>query len=227
MHLEDLLAPQDVGVGHYHLAVEAAGPQQRRIEHVRTVGGGDEDDALVRLEAVHLHQQLVQRLLAFVMAAAQAGAAVPSDGIDLVDEDDARRITLRLLEHVAHARGADAHEHLDEIRAGDGEERHVSLAGDSARQQRLAGAGGTDEQAALRDLAAQALEFLRILEELDDLLQLLLGLFDAGDIGEGDPPLVLLHQPGAALAEAEHAARATLHPAHEINPHADQQQHRE
>ncbi len=45
MHLEDLLAAANIGQRHHHLAVEAAGAQQRRIEHVGTVGGGDHDDA--------------------------------------------------------------------------------------------------------------------------------------------------------------------------------------
>ena len=70
--LEDLLAPLDVGPRHDHLAVEAPGPEQRRVEHVGPVGGRDEDDALVGLEAVHLDQELVQRLLALVVAAAEA-----------------------------------------------------------------------------------------------------------------------------------------------------------
>jgi hypothetical protein len=146
------------------------GAQQRRVEHVRAVGGGDDDDALVALEAVHLDQQLVQRLLALVIAAAQAGAAMAADRVDLVDEDDAGRVLLGLLEHVAHARGADADEHLDEVRAGDGEERHLGLAGDGAGQQGLAGAGRADHQHALRDLAAERWNFLRVLQELDDLL---------------------------------------------------------
>ena len=46
-------------------------------------------------------------------------------------------------------RRADADEHLDEVGTGDGEERHVRLAGDGARQQRLAGAGRADQQHAL------------------------------------------------------------------------------
>ena len=54
-------------------------------------------------EAVHLDQHLVQRLLAFVVAAAEAGAAMPPDRVDFVDEDDAGRVLLALLEHVAHA----------------------------------------------------------------------------------------------------------------------------
>ena len=161
------------------------------------------------------------------MTAAEAGTPVAADGVDLVDEDDARRIALRLLEHVADARRADADEHLDEVRAGNREERHVRLAGDGAGEQGLAGAGRADEQAALRDAAAEPLELLRVLEEFDDFLELLLRLVDTGDVGEGDAPLVLLQHAGARLAETEDAARAALHPPHEVDPDADQEQHRE
>jgi hypothetical protein len=48
------------------------------------------------LEAVHLGEDLVERLLALVVAAGDARAALPADGVDLVDEDDARRRLLRL-----------------------------------------------------------------------------------------------------------------------------------
>ena len=110
---------------------------------------------------------------------------------------------------------------------GDREERHVRLAGDGAREQGLAGAGRADQQHALGDAAADLLELLRVLEELDDLLELLLGLVDAGDVVEGDPALLLGQQPRARLAEAHRLAAARLHLAHEEDPDADQQQHRE
>ena len=121
------------------------------------VGGGDQDDAALDVEAVHLDEQLVERLLALVVAAAHAGAAVPADGVDLVDEDDRRGVGLGLLEQVAHPGRADADEHLDEVRAGDRVERHAGLAGDGAGEQRLAGAGRAVEQHALRDLGADGL----------------------------------------------------------------------
>src|SRR3954453_16724696 len=78
-----------VGAVDHDLAVEAARAQQRGIEDVRAVGGRDEDDVVLHLEAVHLDEQLVERLLALVVTAAQAGAAVAADGVDLVHEDDA------------------------------------------------------------------------------------------------------------------------------------------
>src|SRR5207245_6666426 len=82
------------------LTVETARTQQRRVEDVGTVGGRDQDDAAAGIEAVHLDQQLVQRLLALVVPAAETRASLATDGVDLVDEDDAGRVGLGLLEEV-------------------------------------------------------------------------------------------------------------------------------
>ena len=60
--LEDLGAAGDVGRGDEHLAVEAAGAQQRRVELLQQVGGGDHDHVVGGGEAVHLDQQLVEGL---------------------------------------------------------------------------------------------------------------------------------------------------------------------
>ena len=225
---EDLLAPVDVGARDDDLTVETARAQQRRIEHVRTVGRGDDDDAFVRLEAVHLDQQLVERLLALVVAVAKAGAAMAADRVDLVDEDDARRRLLGLVEHVADAAGADADEHLDEVRAGNGEEGNARLTRDGAGEQGLAGAGRADQQGALRDLAAEAREAARILQELDDLLKLFASLIDAGDVGEGHAALLFGQHAGAALAEAHRAGtRILLHLAHHEEADAEDQEERQ
>ena len=78
MDLEDALPAPDVGDGDHHLPVEAAGPQQGRIEHVRAVGGGNQDHPFIGLKAVHFHQELVQGLFPLIMAAAQARR--PGDG---------------------------------------------------------------------------------------------------------------------------------------------------
>src|SRR5260221_13425272 len=102
MDAQDALAALEVRKVDDHAAVEAPRTEECRIENVRTVRGCHEDHTVVRLEAVHLHEELVQGLLAFIMAAAQAGATVPSDGVDLIDEDDARGVLLALLEEVAN-----------------------------------------------------------------------------------------------------------------------------
>src|SRR5262249_34717836 len=88
----------------------------RRIEDLRSVGGADEHDARALVEAVQLHEELVQGLLLLVVTAHQAGgAAGAAERVQLVDEDDARRLRPGLLEQVADACGADADEHLHEL----------------------------------------------------------------------------------------------------------------
>ena len=62
-----------------------------------------DDDALVAGEAVHLDEQLVQRLLALFVAERVAAAAA-ADGVELVDEDDAGLVAARVLEQLADAR---------------------------------------------------------------------------------------------------------------------------
>ena len=222
MNFQDLLAADDVRVRHHHLAVEAAGTQQRGIEHVGTVGRRDQDHAFIGLEAVHLDQQLVEGLFALVIAAAETGAAMTADRVDFVDEDDAGRVLLGLLEHVADAAGADADEHFDEVRTRDGEERHVGFARDRTRDQGLAGAGRADQQHAARNPSAEALEFSGIAQEFDDLLQVLLGLVDTRDVLEGDAAMGLRQHLGARLAKAHRLAGAALHLARQEDPHADQ-----
>ena len=102
MNLEDPFASPHVGTIDDNPAVEAARTKERRIEHVGTVGRGDEDDALGAFEPVHFDEQLIQSLFALVVTAAETGAAMTTDRVDLVDEDDAGRALLALLEQVAH-----------------------------------------------------------------------------------------------------------------------------
>jgi hypothetical protein len=147
--------------------------------------------------------------------------------VDLVDEDDGGRVRLGLLEQVAHAAGADADEHLDEVRAGDRVEGHAGLAGDSASEQRLAGAGRAVQQDALGDLGADGLELRRLLEELLDLGELLERLVGARDVGERRLRHVLADELGLALAELHDAVAAALHLVHEEEQQAEDEQDRQ
>ena len=135
------------------------------------------------------------------------------------------RVALRLVEEVADAARADADEHLDELGAGDAEERHASLAGDGAREERLAGAGRPDQEHAARDARAEGGELLGILQELDDFLELLLGLVDAGDVREGHDRLVAEKHPGAALPEGHRLVIRPLGlPHHEVDEGPDHEE---
>src|SRR6202035_4891861 len=78
---EDLQPPVNVWRVDHHLAVEATGAQQRRAEDVRAVGRAHHDQAAVAGEAVHLDEDLVQRLLALVVALSDAGATLAPRGV--------------------------------------------------------------------------------------------------------------------------------------------------
>ena len=203
------------------------GPKERGVEDVGAVGGGDDDDVRAGIEAVHLDEDLVEGLLALVVAAAEAGAALAADGVDFVDEDDAGGVLLGLVEEVADAAGADADEHLDEFGTGDAEERHAGFAGDGAREQRLTGAGRADQQHALGDARAERGELLRVLEELDDFGELFLGFIDAGHVGEGDGDLAAGEQAGAALAEAHGLRVRALRLPHDEQQEETEEEERE
>ena len=223
--LEDVGAARHVGGAHGDLTVEATGAQQGGVEDVGAVGRGDEDDSAGDVESVHLDEQLVERLLALVVAAAHAGAAVTADSVDLVDEHNRRGVGLRLLEQVADAAGTDADEHLDEVGAGDREERNAGLASDGSGKKRLTGTGLAVQQHALGDLGADGLELRGLLEELLDLLELFHRLVGSGDIGEGRLGHVLADHLGLGLAEVHDAAAATLHLTHEEEEQEDHDRH--
>ena len=111
MHGEDPLAPAYVGRRDEDLTVEAAGPQQRRVELVEQVRRRDHDNFLASAEAVHLDQELVERLVAF---AADVHAAVAAHRVELVDEHDRGRMLARDPEQPPDPGGAEAGEHLNE-----------------------------------------------------------------------------------------------------------------
>src|SRR5437667_47593 len=146
------------------------------------------------------------------------------DGVDLVDEDDAGRVGLALLEQVAHPRGPDPHEHLHEVRSRHREERPPRLARHGLREEGLAGPGRPDEQGTLGKPAPQPLELLRIFEEVDDLLELLLRLVAPRHVGEGDLRRVAREQLRLGCSEGERPVSTLLHlPQHEDDEAEDEQ----
>src|SRR5687767_705396 len=225
--VEDRAAALDVGTVEHDLAVEAAGTEEGGVEDVGAVRRGEDDDVRPGVEAVHLDEDLVQRLLALVVRAAEACAALAADRVDLVDEHDAGRVALRLVEEVAHARRTHTDEHLHELGSRDREEGDAGLAGDGAREHGLAGAGWPDEEHTARDPRAEARELLRVLEELDDLGELLLRLVDAGDVLERRRRLVADEHARAALAERERLVIRALRLTHHVDEEATDEQHRQ
>ena len=149
--------------------------------------------------------------------------ALTADGVDLVDEDDARLVLLRLVKQAAHARCADADKHLDEVRTADGEERHFRLARNGLGKQRFAGARRADEQHALGNARAQREEALGVLQKLDNLGQLFFFFVRARHVGKCDVVVnARLMAFGGGLAEVVHGTVLLVLLAHDVEPESDQ-----
>ena len=114
MDAQNCLAAFEIRIADRDLPIESSRTEKRRVEDVGPVGGGDDDDPRMRLEAVHFDQQLIEGLLALFVAERTAAAASP-DGVELVDKDDARRVAAGILEEAPHAGRSHAGIHLDEV----------------------------------------------------------------------------------------------------------------
>ena len=115
VNLQDLFTATNVRAVNDDATIKAAWPEKSRIKNIRTICGGNKNDAIVRFKAIHLNQKLVERLLTLIVAAAKASAAMPTNSIDLVDKDDARGILLALFEEVTHTRCANADKHFNKV----------------------------------------------------------------------------------------------------------------
>ncbi len=164
----------------------------------------------VGIEAVHLDQNLVERLLPLVMRPTQTGAAMATHSIDLINENDARAITFGLLEEVANPARADADKHLHKLGPGDGEERHTRFAGHRLGHQSFACARTADQQHAFGDACAKADELLRLLQKLDDLLQLFLGFVATSYVIEPNSGMIAGEHARPALAKRHRLIVAAL-----------------
>jgi hypothetical protein len=221
---QDFDAAFDVGDADVNLTVEAAGTHERRVQNVDAVGRRDDDDAGVVSEAVHFDQELVQGLFAFVVTAAQSGSALAADGVDFVDEEDARGVLFGGFEHVADAAGADADEHFQKVRAGDEVEGNVRFAGDGSGDQRFAGAGRTDQKHAFGNAGAQFQILFRVFQEVDDFFEFGFFFIRAGDVVERR--FLSFGKTGARFAEIERLFVGVVvsagHVDHEHDDGADQ-----
>src|SRR5690242_3167017 len=126
---------------------------------------------LALLDAIHLLQQLVDDLPGEGIGARTA--ADRSDGLDLIDEEDARRLPAGALEQLPHFLPGLPDESGLEIRRARGDERNAAFVGERTRDLRLAGARRAVEQRALRHLEALSRELLDMAQRLAQSLQLL------------------------------------------------------
>ena len=198
VEIEDLAPPVVRRGTNAELAVEAAWPQQRLVQYRHQVGGGDGQhwrlvglalahaehaqdlvlEAVLR-QRVHLVQQFVERAAAAAHHHAAEAARVTrtrarlTDGVDLVDEQDARAVLAGQLAgfvvQAEHAQRVHAPEHALDTRRRHVTERQLRLGGDRLTEVALARAWRSFEEETADRLAAHQLEALDALQQGDHL----------------------------------------------------------
>ena len=214
MHLQDIHTAFQIRLVHDNSPVKTARTQQRLIQHLRPVGGRQDQQTLGRVKTIHLGQQLVQRLFPLIVAAAQSAVAAFADGIDLINENDTGRHLLGFLKQIADTGSTHPHEHFHKIRTGQGEEGHVGLSCHRFCQQGLTGSRRAHQQRALGQLGTDLRIFTGVMQEIHHFLQGFLGLVLTGHILERHTGLLLHINLRLALADAHHTA-ASGHAAHD------------
>ena len=222
VNLQDCQAAVPVGTFYCDAAVKAARTQQGFIESVRPVGRGDDYHCLARIKAIHLYQQLVERLFALVVAI-DAGPTLAAYGVDFIDEDDTRRSFFGLIKQVAHAARAHANQHLYKLGTADGEERHTSFTGYRTGQQGFTSSRRTYKQHTAWNPATEFLEFSRRLQKFDYFYQVIFGLVNTCYIREGRAGTVFQYHLCPALAEAEDVLLPLRGTARDEEEYADHQ----
>lgn len=177
--LHNLKTAGRVGNTNVDLAIETAEAAKSGIDGVGSVGRSHDNDVRAGLHAVHEGEQLGNdSALDLTVGLVTLGG----DRVDLVDEDDRRRVLLGLLESLAQVRFRLTSHLGHDLRAVDQEEESASLVGNGTRHECLTGTRRTVHENTTRRLDTDGLEELRMpqrqLNELTDLCHLLAAAAD-------------------------------------------------
>ena len=196
MHLKNGNAATNIGFIEHHLAIKTPWTQQRRVKHIGPVGGSDDHHVGLLIKAIQLYQQLVERLLALIIAPRARIVALAANRVDFIDKDDTWRVLFGLLKKVAHSRRADAHEHLDKLRTADAVESDVRFTSHRARNERFACARRAHQQYAFGNTRPHRDKTRRKFQKFNNFLELHFRLLHTCHILKEDRWVRFLEAPG-------------------------------
>mmetsp|Transcript_36531 Transcript_36531/g.77740 ORF Transcript_36531/g.77740 Transcript_36531/m.77740 type:complete len:357 (-) Transcript_36531:70-1140(-) len=168
MNFEDVGSSFQVGQAKLDLAVKTTRTQEGWVERVGSVRGHQNLDVSSSLETIQLIHNLQHRSLDLAIVAS-SGA---SDGVDLIDEEDASLLRPCQLEELSNHSGTLTDVTLHQFGANDADEAGISPIRNCSSCQGLACTRGTVQENTFRGIDAQCDESLRLQQRhLDDLSQ--------------------------------------------------------
>ncbi len=209
MYLQSIYTSLQIRLVYDNSSVETTRTKKCLIQNLRSVSRRKDQDSLRRIKTIHLGKELVQGLLTLIISAIAAVSAL-TDCIDLIDKDDTRCIFLCLTEEVSYSGCTNTDEHLYEIRTCQGEERHMCLTCNRSGEKGLTCSRRAYKKGSLRKLGSDCGIFLRIMQEINNLLQGFLGLVLSCNILECYARFLLNVNLGITLANTHHTGSAAL-----------------
>mmetsp|Transcript_3420 Transcript_3420/g.5643 ORF Transcript_3420/g.5643 Transcript_3420/m.5643 type:complete len:320 (+) Transcript_3420:2563-3522(+) len=182
MYTKDTSSSLEVGKPNGNLSVKTSRTQQGLIQNIHTVSSGNGDDSGVTIESVHLYQNLVNSLFTLVITSGKTSTTLTSNGINLIDENNARSILLGLGENITDTGSTHSNKHLNELGTGDGDEGNSSLTSDGLGKKSLTCSGRTIQDNSSGNSAPVLRVNLRLLQKVNNLSQFQLGSITSGDI---------------------------------------------
>ena len=88
MDVENFCSFLDTGKTNLNLSVKATRSEKSRIKTITSVCSRKHNHRRVGLEAVHLHEQLVEGVVTLLVAATHSTATLLANSVDLVNEND-------------------------------------------------------------------------------------------------------------------------------------------
>src|SRR5689334_1951786 len=112
MDSQNHLTPPHIGLTYDNPTIKTSGPQKSRIQNIGTIGGGNQNNALVSFKTIHFHKKLIKGLLPFIMASTQTSATVTTDSINFINKNNARCALLALFKKISNAARPNPNKHF-------------------------------------------------------------------------------------------------------------------
>mmetsp|Transcript_11256 Transcript_11256/g.23560 ORF Transcript_11256/g.23560 Transcript_11256/m.23560 type:complete len:202 (-) Transcript_11256:1072-1677(-) len=115
MHSKDSLSALEIRQINSNLPVKPSWPQQCIVQNVHPVSSCNGDNTWIAIKTIHLNQDLVDGLLPLIIPSSKACATLTPNCINLINENDARCILLRLGENIPHTGSSHTNKHLHKL----------------------------------------------------------------------------------------------------------------
>ena len=137
MDVKNRFSCGSIGRRYVQNTLKSAAAQQSRVDHLWTVGCGNNDDTVEGFDTIHTGEKLIDNTIAYVAALATRCISHACNGLKLIKENDGWRGLLSLLENLSNTTLRFTDPLGNHFRALNGDEVGLRFVGDGLGEERL------------------------------------------------------------------------------------------